>query len=326
MTLTDKDELDITDASAVENFVDVKKPDVIINAAGYTAVDKAEEERELARKINVDGARNLAAAAKKFNALFFHISTDFVFDGKKTTPYVETDEPNPLSHYGQTKLDSEIAVEKVGGKYFILRTAWLYSPYGKNFVKTIGKLGLEKDKLKVVSDQIGCPTYTYDLAMAMKELSVIGNQFSDSSNGLPTTDNGQPFGLYHFAGGGECSWFEFAKEIVKLSGGKAKVIPQTSYEYAASRGETLTAERPKYSPLNCDKIKKLGIKITPWQESLAKCIEILKQNKEIEPSEIDKRRRKSYNGNRQIEETTQTVTQNKHRKTQEGIRTFVNHS
>jgi len=264
LILTDRDDLDITDATAVENFIETKKPAVIINAAAYTAVDQAEIEKELAKKINVDGAHNLASAAKKVDAVFFHVSTDFVFDGKKTTPYTEDDKPNPLSYYGQTKLDSEIAVEKIDGKYFILRTAWLYSPFGKNFVKTIAKLGLEKEELKVVSDQIGCPTYAYDLAMAMKVLS-------DKTE----------YGLYHFAGDGECSWFEFAEEIVKLSGGTAKVIPQTSFEYAASRGETLTAERPSHSPLNCEKIMKLGIKTTPWQESLAKCIEILKQNGEL---------------------------------------------
>ena len=175
----------------------------------------------------------------------------------------------------------------VGGKYFILRTAWLYSPFGKNFVKTIAKLGREKEELKIVSDQIGCPTYAYDLALAMKQLIdlVPSNQVIEQPVSTGTSQGGSSndsiFGLYHFAGTGECSWFEFAQEIVKLSDGKAKVIPQTSYEYAASRGETIIAERPKYSPLNCDKIEKLGIKTIPWQESLAKCIEILKQNKEL---------------------------------------------
>ncbi|MEI8061640.1 MAG: dTDP-4-dehydrorhamnose reductase [Candidatus Berkelbacteria bacterium] len=284
LILTDRSELDISDTQAVENFVEAKKPEVIINAAAYTAVDQAEIDKELARKINVDGAKNLARAAKKAGAIFFHVSTDFVFDGKKPNPYVESDEANPLSYYGQTKLDSEVAVEKIGGKYFILRTSWLYSPFGKNFVKTIAKLGLEKDELKIVSDQIGCPTYAYDLAIAMKQLLVISSQLSvtqDGSDGQRTTGNGQLFGLYHFAGDGECSWFDFAEEIVKLSGGKAKVQPQTSFEYAAGRGETLTAERPKYSPLNCDKIMKLGTRTAPWQESLAKCIEILKQNNEL---------------------------------------------
>ncbi len=287
LVLTDKETLDITDAKAVDNFVDVAKPNVIINAAAYTAVDQAEIDKELAKKINLNGAKNLAAAAKKTGAIFFQVSTDFVFDGKKSKPYVESDEPNPLSYYGQSKLDGEKAVAAVGGKYFILRTAWLYSPFGKNFVKTIAKLGREKEELKIVSDQIGCPTYAYDLALAMKQLIdlVPSNQVIEQPVSTGTSQGGSSndsiFGLYHFAGTGECSWFEFAQEIVKLSDGKAKVIPQTSYEYAASRGETIIAERPKYSPLNCDKIEKLGIKTIPWQESLAKCIEILKQNKEL---------------------------------------------
>ena len=271
LTLTDKDELDITDTEAVNNFLDVKKPDVLINAAAYTAVDRAEVDKELAKKINVDGAANLAEAAKKFDALFFHISTDFVFDGEKTEPYVETDKPKPLSVYGETKDGSEVAVEKIGGRYFTLRSAWLYSPYGKNFVKTIAKLGKEKKELKVVSDQVGCPTYTYDLAVAMKELI-------EKAEGLEAGD--KLFGLYNYAGEGKCSWFEFAQEIIKLSDGTAKVLPQTAYEYAATR-DGITAERPKYSVLNCDKIKKLGIKTIPWQESLTKCIDILKQNNEL---------------------------------------------
>ncbi|MCX6812250.1 MAG: dTDP-4-dehydrorhamnose reductase [Candidatus Berkelbacteria bacterium] len=264
LVLTDRDELDITDAAAVDNFVAVTKPEVIINAAGYTAVDLAEIEKEAARKINLGGGENLAAAAKKYDVIFFHISTDFVFDGEKTEPYLETDKPNPLSVYGQTKRDAETVIEKVGGKYFILRTAWLYSPFGKNFVKTFVKLGAEKPELKVVADQIGCPTYTYDLALAIKKLLTADFQ-------LPTI-----FGLYHFAGAGECSWFEFAKKIVELSGGTAKIIPQTSYEYAAGR-DAVTAERPKHSVLNCDKIRKLGVKTPVWQESLQKCIEILKK-------------------------------------------------
>ena len=281
LTLTDRDELDITNATKVLNFVEAKKPEVIINAAGYTAVDKAEEERELAKEINTDGAGNLAAAAKKFNALFFHISTDFVFDGEKTTPYVETDKPKPLSVYGQTKFDGELAVAKVGGRYFILRTAWLYSPYGKNFAKTMVKLSKEKDELKIVSDQIGCPTYTYDLAIAMKQLVVCSPASVDQNSRPPTTDHRPLFGLYHFAGAGQCSWFEFAQEIVKLSCGKARVLPQTSEEYAAGRGGTITAKRPKYSVLDCSKIQKLGIKTPPWQESLKKCIETLKFQKEL---------------------------------------------
>ena len=260
LILTDREELDITNGSAVMTFVEENKPEIIINAAAYTAVDKAEEEVELAKKINVDGAKNLAAAAKDFAALFVHISTDFVFDGKKTTPYVESDKPHPLSVYGQTKYDGELAVQNIGGKYFILRTAWLYSPYGKNFVKTIAKLGKEKEELRVVNDQIGCPTYTYDLANVIK-----------------TFLNKKDYGLYHYAGAGQCSWWQFATEIVRLSGGTARVLPQSSTDYAASRGDAVTATRPAYSVLNCSKIQKLGIALHPWQESLKKCVEMLEE-------------------------------------------------
>ena len=274
LILTDRDELDITNGPAVMTFVDAKKPEVIINAAGYTAVDKAEEEVGLAKKINVDGAKNLAVAAKEFDALFFHISTDFVFDGKKTTPYVESDQPKPFSIYGQTKYDGEKAVQEIGGKYFILRTAWLYSPFGKNFVKTMAKLGKEKEELKVVNDQIGCPTYTYDLANVIKFFI---SKFS-SNSAIQQYNNGKiPYGIFHYAGAGQCSWFEFATEIVSRSGGTARVLPQTSADYAASRGGTITAKRPKYSVLDCSKIQKLGIELKSWRESLKKCIEIWKK-------------------------------------------------
>ena len=255
LILTDREELDITNSDAVNKFVSKIKPDLIINAAGYTAVDQAETEKEIANKINVTGPKNLASAAKTIRAIFVHISTDFIFDGKKKTPYTENDQPKPLSIYGQTKYDGEKAVEQISGKYYIFRTAWLYSPYGKNFVKTIIKLGLEKDEFKVVADQIGCPTYTYDLAFAIKNFI--------EKKPIP------PFGLYHFAGDGSCSWFEFATQIVKLSSGKAKIFKTTAHEYG------LPAARPAYSVLNCSKIKSLGIKTVPWQESLKECIRIL---------------------------------------------------
>jgi len=274
LILADREELDISDSEKVEKYVEAKKPEVILNCAAYTAVDKAEEEPEIARKINVDGVKNLAQEAKKLDLIFVHFSTDFVFDGRENSPYSEEDQPNPLSVYGKTKYQGEQAVADTGGRYFILRTSWLYSQHGKNFVKTIMKLGQEKDELKIVSDQIGKPTYTYDLAFSVRDLI-------DFSVAQPHAPNSQKFyGLYNYANEGECSWYEFAREIVKLSGGKAKILAQTAYEYAASR-EGVTAERPAYSSLNCDKIKKLGIKTPPWQESLTKCIEILKSNKEL---------------------------------------------
>lgn len=276
LILTDRDEVDITNLEAVNKFIAKIKPEIIINAAAYTAVDKAEEEKELAHKINAVGPKNLATTAEKIGATFFHISTDFVFDGKKKTPYSERDKPKPLSAYGQTKFDGENEVEKVGGKYYVLRTAWLYSPYGKNFVKTMIKLGHEKDELKVVTDQIGCPTYTYDLARTIKFIinSMRRIEKKPTSYNLKTT-NYLPFGLYHYAGDGSCSWFEFAKEIVKLSGSCAKVLKTTTKEYGAK------ASRPAYSVLDCTKIKAWGIKTYPWQSSLKKCLKILDPKKLI---------------------------------------------
>jgi len=256
LILTDREELDITNSSVVNTFVNKVKPDIIINTAAYTAVDQAETEKETADKINVTGPKNLSSATKEIGAIFIHISTDFVFDGKKKTPYSESDHPKPLSVYGQTKYDGEKAVEQIGGKYYIFRTAWLYSPYGKNFVKTIIRLGLEKDELKVVADEIGCPTYAYDLASAIKKII--------EKKPAP------PFGLYHFAGDGSCSWFKFATEIVKLSTGKAKVFKTTAKEYG------LPAERPAYSALDCSKIKSLGVETVSWKQSLKKCIDVLK--------------------------------------------------
>jgi dTDP-4-dehydrorhamnose reductase len=282
LILADREELDITDAKKVDNYLEAKKPEIVINCAAYTAVDKAEEEPEVARKINSLGAKNLAEAAKKMDSLFFHFSTDFVFDGDSGIPYNELQTPRPLSVYGKTKLEGEKLVAAVGGKYFILRTSWLYSPHGKNFVKTIAKLSHEKDELKIVSDQIGSPTYTYDLAFAVKQLSQMLEAGSLTKKPPPSALRPQtPFGLYHFSGEGECSWYDFAKEIVQLANGKSKVLPQTGYEYAASRGDNITAERPSYSVLNCGKIHKLGIKTPLWQGSLKKCIEILKNNKEL---------------------------------------------
>lgn len=255
LLLTDRKELDITDSLAVDQYLKKTNPKIIINTAAYTAVDKAEEEEKLAYKINALGPKNLAKSAKQNGVVFYHISTDFVFDGKNKIPYTEDDEPKPISVYGQTKYQGEEAVEQIGGQYYIFRTAWLYSPYGKNFVKTIVKLGQEKDELNIVADQIGSPTYTYDLAKVIKQF--VNKEFR------------QPYGLYHYAGDGFCSWYRFADQIVKLSGGKAKILKTTTYKYGSK------AARPAYSVLDCSKIKSFGIKTIPWQESLKKCINIL---------------------------------------------------
>lgn len=247
--LTDVADLDITNEQAVKDFVKSHDIDTIINAAAYTAVDKCEDEEELAFKINVDGPRNLAMSGAKI----VHISTDYVFDGTNHTPYSEDDNPNPVSAYGRTKLAGEKAVldnAKIG---VIIRTAWLYSPYGNNFVKTMCRLGAEKDEINVVVDQIGTPTYAADLAQAIVKI-------------LPQM-NEQNKGIYNFTNEGVCSWYDFATEIMAMSGLKCKVNPIPSSAYPTK------ARRPHYSVLSKQKIKQIfGIEIQHWRNGLDQCL------------------------------------------------------
>ncbi len=247
--LTDKDDMDITNENVVKYWVDKNHIDTIINCAAYTAVDKAEEDVKLATKINVDGPRNLA----KSGAKIIHISTDYVFDGNGHKPYQVHDKTNPLSVYGKTKLAGENEVLKYADNAIIIRTAWLYSPYGNNFVKTMRRLGTEKT-VSVVSDQIGTPTYAYDLAEAIVQI-------------LPQMTM-QNRGIYHFTNEGVCSWYDFAHEIMKISGLKCDVIPIPSSAYPTR------AKRPYYSVLDKSKIKDtFGIKINHWTTALQNCLQ-----------------------------------------------------
>ncbi len=241
-------DLDITDAEAVRRFVRENKIDTIINCAAYTAVDKAEDEPEKCRLINVDGVRNLALTGAKM----IHISTDYVFDGKGYKPYVETDQTGPISVYGQTKFEGEKAVLETAETCAVIRTAWLYSPYGTNFVKTMRRLGAEREKISVVADQIGTPTCAVDLA---KAITVLLSQMKEGSKEV-----------YHYSNEGTCSWYDFAREIMKLSGLNCYVEPIESVQYPTK------AKRPFYSVLNKSKIKSLGIEVPHWQESLEKCL------------------------------------------------------
>ena len=241
-------DLDITDRDAVFAFVKENDIDAIVNCAAYTAVDKAEDEPEKCRKINVDGVKNLASTGAKI----VHVSTDYVFDGTGCRPYVETDAANPVSVYGKTKLDGEKAVLETAETCAIVRTAWLYSPFGANFVKTMRRLGAEKEELSVVFDQIGTPTCAADLARAIVGL-------------LPQMKDGAKE-IYHYSNEGVCSWYDFAREIMKLSGLKCRVNPIESAQYPTK------AKRPFYSVLNKSKIKSLGINVPHWQESLEKCL------------------------------------------------------
>lgn len=245
----DVTELDITDASAVAKFVKSHQVDTIINCAAYTAVDKAEDDETAAYKINVEGPANLAATGAKI----IHISTDYVFDGLAHKPYTPEDTPNPVSVYGRTKLAGEQAVLQQAETAIIIRTSWLYSIFGNNFVKTMHRLGSEKESLNVVNDQIGTPTYAFDLAQAIVKI-------------LPQL-RPENKGIYHFSNEGVCSWYDFATEIMALSGLSCQVSPIPSEAYPTR------ANRPYYSVLNKQKIRNIfGVETPHWKESLAKCL------------------------------------------------------
>lgn len=247
---TDYDTLDITDEAAVEAFVKENNVDTIINCAAYTAVDKAEENVEAATKLNVDGVRNLA---KSGAAVIVHVSTDYVFDGSSCRPYVETDTPHPVSVYGKTKKAGEDVLFEEAPTAAVIRTAWLYSPYGNNFVKTMRRLGQERESLNVIFDQVGTPTYAADLAHAIVEL-------------LPHIQKGSKE-VYHFSNEGVCSWYDFAKKIMELSGLSCEVHPIESKDYPT------LATRPFYSVLNKAKIKSvLHHPIAHWEDALKRCL------------------------------------------------------
>ena len=249
---TDVNELDITDKAAIERFVEANEIGGIVNCAAYTAVDKAESDLLLARKLNADAPAFLAEAVVKRGGWMVQVSTDYVFDGTKHTPYVESDEPCPNSVYGQTKLEGEQAVAKFCPNSMIIRTAWLYSEFGNNFVKTMIRLGREREQLGVIFDQVGTPTYAHDLAMVI----------------MTAIDKGIKPGVYHFSNEGVTSWYDFTKSIHRLSGiNTCQVSPLHTAEYPTP------ACRPAYSVLDKTKIKAAyGIEIPHWEESLAKCI------------------------------------------------------
>ncbi len=247
----DREDLDITDEAAVKAFFENKTYEFVINCAAYTAVDLAEDNAETARKVNEDGVRNLARYGKRI----IHISTDYVFDGTGHKPYEPEDKTNPVSVYGITKRNGEQAALKEADTAVVIRTAWLYSPYGNNFVKTMRRLGAERESLNVVCDQIGTPTYAADLAQAIVEI-------------LPKIKSGTKE-IYHMTDEGVCSWYDFACEIMALSGLKCRVCPIPSSAYPTK------AKRPFYSVLSKEKIKRdFKITIPHWKESLVKCLKL----------------------------------------------------
>ena len=251
---TDYDILDITNADAVRDFVKQNNVDTIVNCAAYTAVDKAEDDKVAAHKLNSVGPCNLVQSGAKL----IHISTDYVFDGTNCTPYKTTDQPKPVSVYGKTKLLGEKRIFNwAKNDAIIIRTAWLYSPYGNNFVKTMLRLGAEKTDINVVNDQIGTPTYAADLAKAI--VTILPQLNKDNS------------GIYHFTDEGVCSWYDFATEIMAMSGLKCNVHPIPTSAYPTR------AKRPSYSVLDKSKIKEVfGVEIPHWRKSLQDCLQKLR--------------------------------------------------
>lgn len=245
----DVNELDITDSEAVTSFVRENKISAVVNCAAYTAVDRAEDEEDLAYKVNAEGPYNLAITGCKF----VHVSTDYVFDGNGCVPYTPEDIARPISAYGRTKRAGEVLVQNNNARTVIIRTSWLYSSHGDNFVKTMRKLGSSKNAINVVNDQIGTPTYAGDLAEAIVRI-------------LPQISE-ENAGIYHYTNEGVCSWYDFSYEIMAMSGYSCNVIPVSSSEYPTK------AHRPHYSVLDKSRIKKVfGIDIPYWKESLKKCL------------------------------------------------------
>ena len=251
---TDVEEMDITDEGKVREVLDAEKPDAVIHCAAYTAVDAAEDNVELCRKINAEGTENIAKACKELGCKLLYVSTDYVFNGEGERPWEPDDEREPLNVYGQTKYEGELAVEKYVEKFFIVRIAWVFGINGKNFIKTMLRLGEDHDELTVVADQIGSPTYTYDLARLL--VHMIGSD---------------KYGRYHATNEGLCSWYDFAVEIFRQAGLNVRVRPVTSEEYPAK------AKRPHNSRMDKAKLEENGFERLPdWKDALGRYLKALR--------------------------------------------------
>jgi dTDP-4-dehydrorhamnose reductase len=254
MIFTDLPELDITERFTCESFIKKYNIDFLINCAAYTAVDKAESEAVLAYKLNSEAPAMLAELAATHQFTLLHISTDYVFNGRHYEPYTEQDTPNPASVYGKSKLEGELAILQSAANALIIRTSWLYSAYGHNFVKTILRLAKEKEELKIVYDQVGTPTYAADLATCI--LDILKNQQIEGQH------------IYNYSNEGVCSWYDFANAIIELSGLQCKVAPIRSTDYPT------VAPRPSYSVLDKSRIKKdFKIQVPWWKDSLKQCLQ-----------------------------------------------------
>lgn len=249
----DIEEMDVTDGECVERVIREAAPDAVIHCAAYTAVDAAEENEELCRRVNAEGPRNIAAVCKKLDIKMLYISTDYVFSGEGERPWEPEDERRPQSVYGQTKYEGELAVQELLDKYFIVRIAWVFGINGKNFVKTMLKLAENHDTIRVVNDQFGSPTYTYDLARLLVDMVLT-----------------EKYGVYHATNEGICSWYDFACAIFKEAGVSVNVVPVSTAEYGAK------AKRPANSRMNKDKLTQMGFEKLPlWQDALKRYVRIL---------------------------------------------------
>lgn len=255
-TFLTKDEFPLNDTERIKDYLKSNQFDFLINCAAYTAVDKAESEKELAWQINATAVSVLAAACRDNNIKFLHISTDYVFDGTAKDPYTVDDLTNPQTVYGASKLEGERLAINENSDAIIIRTSWVYSSYGNNFVKTMLRLFQEKEEISVVNDQIGSPTYAADLAGLIMKMISLGQWYA---------------GIYHFSNEGVISWYDFANAIKKISGSNCKISPISTSAYPTP------AKRPAYSVLNKNKIQQLyGIQFRDWKESLADCLKEIK--------------------------------------------------
>ena len=252
----DIDEMDITDAAAVERVMTEVQPDAVIHCSAYTAVDRAEEDIEICRRVNVDGTENIAKICKKLDCKMLYLSTDYIFSGDGERPWEPDDEASPLNAYGQSKYDGELALKKYVEKYFIVRISWVFGINGNNFIKTMLRLGRENGAVKVVDDQIGSPTYTYDLARLLVDMI-----------------ESDRYGAYHATNEGICSWYEFAKEIFRAAGmDNVSVTPVKSGEFPVK------AKRPKNSRMSKEKLVANGFSLLPaWQDAVARYIKEVHQ-------------------------------------------------
>lgn len=247
----DIEEMDITDAESVSRVIGGTAPDAVIHCAAYTAVDAAEDNIEMCRRINADGTRNIAQVCRKLGCKMVYISTDYVFDGQGERPWEPDDERHPLNVYGQTKYEGELAVQELLEKYFIVRIAWVFGVNGKNFVRTMLRLAENNDRITVVNDQYGSPTYTYDLAKLLADMVLT-----------------EKYGVYHATNEGICTWYDFACEIFRQAGVKAEVVPVSASEYKAK------AKRPENSRMSKQKLTDNGFERLPtWQNALKRYLE-----------------------------------------------------